>query len=95
MKTVYQTSNGMVIFDPSKRTTPPPKYFMTIFNFEFPNGIIDIVCPECKRATMAHEWKETSVGCECCGDHEAVECPYCEERFDPISDDDIFKKDNP
>jgi len=41
-------------------------------------------CPECGATTPANDWRETSVGCEDCGEHDARECPACEERFDHV-----------
>ncbi len=43
-----------------------------------------IVCSECKAASLTDEWKESSVYCEDCGDHQAIRCPQCDWPFDHI-----------
>lgn len=44
----------------------------------------ELKCPECKKWANHNEWKESYVYCEDCGDHAAIECPNCDERFDHV-----------
>ena len=45
----------------------------------------DVVrCPECKADTPLAAWREGEVYCEDCGDHAAMVCPSCDERFDHV-----------
>lgn len=39
-------------------------------------------CPSCKVVGMGSAWTETEVGCEDCGSHPAIKCPFCEECVD-------------
>ena len=43
-----------------------------------------IECPECKEWINHNEWIESSVDCELCGDHTAIQCPKCDELFDHV-----------
>lgn len=43
-----------------------------------------IICPECGETSPIEEWIDCEVGCEMCGDHEAIKCPRCEERFEMV-----------
>ncbi len=60
-----------------------------IYGWDLPTGIVEIHCPECGHVTMISEWQETTIGCEDCGDHSAIECPNCEERFDNVWHDEL------
>lgn len=44
----------------------------------------EIQCPECKEWSNHNDWIESSVYCELCGDHSAIQCPKCDERFDHV-----------
>ena len=44
----------------------------------------EIKCPECGEWHNHEEWKETEVPCDLCGEHLAMECPNCKERFDHV-----------
>lgn len=46
--------------------------------------IIKLKCPECGEFSLEFEWKETEVGCELCGTHDAITCPKCLEPFDLV-----------
>jgi hypothetical protein len=41
-------------------------------------------CPACQKVSDVDLWAECSTECEQCGEHEARECPSCEERFDHV-----------
>lgn len=41
-----------------------------------------ILCAECGKYSYATKWKETSIPCEDCGEHNGIECPKCGEKFD-------------
>jgi hypothetical protein len=41
-------------------------------------------CPECNEWSPYDAWEETIVGCEDCGEHDARECPVCNEVFDIV-----------
>lgn len=43
-----------------------------------------IQCPDCKEWKCISEWTESDMYCELCGEHPAVKCPDCDERFDLI-----------
>jgi hypothetical protein len=43
-----------------------------------------IGCPECKEFSPLAAWNESAVYCEDCGEHAAMECPACGERFDHV-----------
>lgn len=43
-------------------------------------------CPECGHA----DWKESYVDCDQCGDHSAVKCKNCGEKYDYISNQPIY-----
>jgi hypothetical protein len=45
-------------------------------------------CPECGHKV----WKESYVSCEDCGDHTAVECLNCFERFDHVWGSKVYDK---
>ena len=62
-----------------------------LWAYDVPRGIVEIHCPECGIVSMVSEWKETTVGCEDCGEHDALECPECEERFDNVWHDELTK----
>lgn len=47
-------------------------------------------CPECGATPPADEWRSTTVYCEDCGDHAAIECPNCEKVFDMVFRDEEF-----
>lgn len=49
-------------------------------NFEY----AILVCPACREVSQTIEWADCEVGCEDCGDHPAIECPKCGERFDHV-----------
>lgn len=49
-----------------------------------------IICPECKETSPHAEWSESEVGCELCGEHTAIKCPKCDERFDHV-DSETFQ----
>lgn len=55
-----------------------------------------VECPECKAASKLHDWEESSVGCEDCGDHAAMKCPLCNELFDHVGGPTfrVLEKDN-
>ncbi|HEC66907.1 MAG TPA: hypothetical protein ENI23_16655 [bacterium] len=54
-------------------------------DFDFPDGIIDIKCPECEGMSPIYQWEDCEIGgCELCGEHQATECPNCGERFDTV-----------
>lgn len=44
----------------------------------------EVRCPDCKEWSPLAEWNESEVFCEDCGDHAAMQCPKCEERFDHV-----------
>ena len=44
-------------------------------------------CHECKKWGKKDRWRETMVGCEDCGDHDAKQCPHCEEAIDEVFHD--------
>jgi predicted amidophosphoribosyltransferase len=60
----------------------------------FPDGD-PLACPECHAAVPRIEWINTSVGCEDCGDHPAIECPECGEDFDHVWGARRFDKETP
>ena len=45
-----------------------------------------VKCPDedCGKESPLKEWTVGSVGCELCGDHDAMVCPECEEMFDHV-----------
>jgi hypothetical protein len=49
------------------------------------------ICPECDQVSNVSDWRETTVGCEDCGEHDARECPLCHERLDIVYDDARIK----
>jgi hypothetical protein len=49
-------------------------------------------CPKCGAETPVELWRETSVPCETCGDHDARECPACAEAFDCVWGDGEIEK---
>ncbi len=59
--------------------------------FDLPAGLVEIHCPECGCVSMVSDWKEASVSCETCGEHDAIECPECYERFDHVWHDELTK----
>lgn len=62
------------------------------FNLQPKENIKDgceLECPVCKEWSNHSLWIETQVFCELCGDHFAIGCPSCEERFDH-TENDIF-----
>ena len=44
----------------------------------------ELKCPECGEWHNHNEWKEAEVYCILCGEHYAMKCPSCEERFDHV-----------
>jgi len=44
----------------------------------------EIQCQYCNAWSAFKEWGPTSVECETCGDHDALECPHCFEGQDHI-----------
>ena len=52
-----------------------------------------IKCHECKEVSSISEWTESEVYCELCGEHSAIKCPKCDERFDMIGSPvfEVFK----
>ena len=44
----------------------------------------EIQCPECKEWSNIENWKEYTVPCDICGDHDAIMCPECTELFDHV-----------
>ena len=44
----------------------------------------EIRCPECDHWALESNWRDCEVYCEDCGEHMALECPNCKERFDEI-----------
>jgi hypothetical protein len=56
--------------------------------FEFDS----LVCPECEDKSPTSEWPDCDVYCEDCGEHVAVMCPRCEERFDCVWGYDKVRK---
>ena len=42
------------------------------------------LCPECTTWQPHAQWNETSVYCEDCGDHIALQCPVCDEAYDSV-----------
>ena len=53
----------------------------------------EIQCPECLTWHPHEEWHKGLVGCELCGDHDALVCPACGEHFDHVKGP-IFKIKN-
>ncbi len=51
----------------------------------------EILCPECLTWSLHTEWRESSVGCELCGEHYAIKCPECDERFDHVWNSEPFE----
>lgn len=43
-----------------------------------------IQCPTCLAWADEHEWIDCEVYCEDCGEHMALQCPHCCEKFDEI-----------
>lgn len=48
------------------------------------DDLLYILCPECGKASPNDTWKDTSVHCDECGAHDAIECPKCNEVFDLV-----------
>lgn len=46
----------------------------------------EIQCPECKKWTNHKDWNLVSEICETCGEHDAIQCPICEESFGHVYD---------
>ena len=44
----------------------------------------ELKCPSCNEWASHKKWKETSVHCEDCGEHLAMNCPNCNEDFDHV-----------
>lgn len=44
----------------------------------------ELKCPECGEWANHNNWDESEVGCEDCGEHMAIKCPNCDERFDHV-----------
>lgn len=44
-------------------------------------------CEECHETSPARDWRLTSVDCETCGDHTAIQCPRCLEVIDLVFTD--------
>ena len=44
----------------------------------------EIECPECKKYSKINDWEEGNVYCECCGEHDSLNCPECFEPFDSV-----------
>jgi len=63
------------------------KEYLDFFTF---NGVEDVdddtelMCPNCQRWSGIMRWRETEVGCEDCGSHDALECPECYSPFDHV-----------
>jgi RNA polymerase subunit RPABC4/transcription elongation factor Spt4 len=51
-------------------------------------------CPSCKTTSPVENWRETRVACDDCGDHDARECPVCEELFDHVWGDRRIQEAN-
>lgn len=47
----------------------------------------DVRCNECKEFSPLAEWRESSIDCETCGDHDTMVCPKCEEHADHVEDE--------
>ena len=45
-----------------------------------------ILCPKCEKYTKLEFWETANSPCEDCGDHDAIKCPKCGERFDMLED---------
>lgn len=59
-----------------------------LYLFDFKEDAKSIRCPNdaCNSLLKVEDWIDSSVGCEDCGDHYAIECPVCGKRFDHILD---------
>lgn len=56
---------------------------------------VDILkCPECKESSDSILWKESEVGCDLCGSHNALRCPKCEEDFDNVWGYEKIQREN-
>ncbi len=44
----------------------------------------EIQCPDCGEFSSHRDWKESTVPCEDCGTHIAIQCPKCDKRFDTV-----------
>ena len=64
----------------------------TLWNFSEPlSPDSQVQCPECREWSPISDWREGSVYCEDCGEHTAIVCPACEERFDHVRNDVVFE----
>lgn len=55
--------------------------------WNFPSDLKDsdeVLCPECGEYSPLSDWAEGAVGCETCGEHDAIICPLCAERIDHV-----------
>lgn len=43
-----------------------------------------VECPKCKVYSLLVNWREGIVGCEDCGEHDAMVCPECDKYFDHV-----------
>lgn len=63
----------------------PPAWVVPRFKLEpRATDTCEVECPECGTWSALALWTRTSVECETCGDHNAMECPACLEDFSSI-----------
>jgi hypothetical protein len=43
-----------------------------------------IECPECEEWSPLSDWRAAYVGCEICGEHDAIACPRCNWGVDSV-----------
>jgi ribosomal protein S27E len=51
-----------------------------------------LLCPECDTISPTADWPDTEVGCELCGEHQAIKCPNCGERFEHVWGYDMIRR---
>lgn len=44
----------------------------------------EVKCHQCLEFSPLAEWTEGTVGCEDCGDHDAIFCPACDHGEDHV-----------
>lgn len=59
------------------------EFYLWEFEPELDTGSF-IECPGCGEWSCHTEWEKGLVGCDCCGDHDAIVCPECLEYFDHV-----------